>query len=415
MSRLRLMILTLGAVALVAVAGWFVHERDAAAKDADTKGPARLTMRTGNVVKFKLGAELAESYGIQAEAAKSTVWQPRILVDGRVIANPHATFDVRAPFAGFLQPDAAIFRIGAQVTARQPFGMFEARVSPLEKLDLRAKSVESEARCKGAEEVLRIRQERSDRLQILIASGSVSRGEIDNAAIQLSEARMQKDIALTQWEIWKQALAAAGKKSIIVPLQSPISGEIAEISAQPGTHVEAGQLLVRIVDFRRILQRLDFSLANAAASPPGEVEVEKPSMSVLESSPRWRALLRGPAPAIEVGLHKASYLYEFVPANNGPSPAWRPGLYIQATLPDPARAAQPAVAVPAAAVLVHQGRSLVYVQLSPGRYERRVVDIIGREGDRLYVSSGVRGQELVVSKHAQVLLSEEFRSDVDDD
>jgi len=372
-------------------------------------------MRTGNVVKFKLGAELAESYGIEAETAKSAVWQPRILVDGRVIANPHATLEVRAPFAGFLQPETAIFRIGTHVEARQSFGMFEARVSPLEKLDLRAKSVESEARCKGAEEVLRIRQDRSDRLQTLIASGSVSHGEIDNAAIQLSEARTQKNIALTQWEIWKQALAAAGKKSIIVPVQSPISGDIAEVGAQPGAHVEAGQLLVRIVDFRRILLRLDFPLTNAAASPPGEIGVEKLSTSVLETSQRWRALLRGPAPAVEVGLHKASYLYEFVPAENGPSPAWRPGLYIQATLPDPARTAQPAVAVPATAVLLHQGRSLVYVQLSPGRYERRVVDIVGRDRDLLYVSSGVRGQELVVSKHAQVLLSEEFRSDVDDD
>jgi len=45
------------------------------------------------------------------------------------------------------------------------------------------------------------------------------------------------------------------------------------------------------------------------------------------------------------------------------------------------------------------------------------VQFLGRDGDTIYVSaSGWRpGDNRVVIKHAQILLSEEFRSDVDDD
>ena len=330
-----------------------------------------------------------------------------------LLPNPNATIEVRAPFACVVHADADVpsFRIGALVQARQTLALFEPRFSPLEKLDLKAKSVEAEARYKGAEDVLKIRQERLTRLES-ITSGSISRGDLDAATIQFSDARMQKDIAWTQWNIWKQSLESVGEKKK-VPILAPIAGEIAEIGAQPGANVEAGQLLVRLVDFRRVLVRLEFPLAGDGAAPPADVEVETLS-STPDTPTRWHANLRGAAPAIEIGLQKASYLYEIMP-RQGAAPNWRPGIYVKAVLNDPAKTALPAMAIPASALLVHQGRTLVYVQLNPGRYERREVQVVGRDGGTLYVSSGVREDEAVVSKHPQALLSEEFRSDVDDD
>ena len=389
---------------------WFVYYGSPAKPKGDTPKSERLSQKMGNILK--IGAALAESYGIEATPTKVIDWRPQIFVDGRVLPNPNATLEVRAPFAGVLQAntDMPNFRIGSLVKAQQPLANFEARFSPLEKLDLSAKSVEAEARYNGAEEILKIRQDRVERLQ-LVTSGSISRGDLDAAAIQLSEARMQKDVAKTQWNIWRQALESVGKKSIIVPIQAPIAGEIAEIGAQPGSNVEAGQLLMRLVDFRRVLVRLDFPLTNA---PPADVEVETLS-AVQEAPTRWRAHLRGPAPNTEIGLQKAGYLYEIVPHDEGTTPNWRPGLYVKTLLNDPAKTSQAAMAIPASALLVHQGRMLVYVQLNPGRYERREVQVIGRAGETLYVSTGVREDESVVSKHAQALLSEEFRSDVDDD
>jgi hypothetical protein len=80
------------------------------------------------------------------------------------------------------------------------------------------------------------------------------------------------------------------------------------------------------------------------------------------------------------------------------------------------------VAVPVGAVLFHQGRALVYVRVKPGAYERREVRLLGREGDSWAIAArqesepwGLEPGEIVAHRGAQVLLSEEFRSDVGGD
>jgi hypothetical protein len=80
------------------------------------------------------------------------------------------------------------------------------------------------------------------------------------------------------------------------------------------------------------------------------------------------------------------------------------------------------VSVPVGAVLFHQGRALVYVRVGPGAYERREVRPLGRERETWVLAArqtsdptGLEPGEVVVQRGAQVLLSEEFRSDVDAD
>ncbi len=386
-----------------------------AGKEPTAKEPGRVSDKLGSTLKLK-SPLLAESYGIKAEPAREIVWQPRLWVDGRVLANPQALIEVRAPFAGLITgtSSGSWFRLGAPVEAQQKIATLEGRFNLVEKLDLRSKRLEAEAKYRSAEEVLKIRQERGQRLTELAATGSVSRSDLDTSAIQLSEARMLKEIALAQWSLWKQALESADKTNIALPIVAPLAGEIAEIGAQPGAHVEAGQLLVRIVDFKKILMRFDFPLGDAGLVPPRDIEVETLSVP-LASTCHWRAALQGPAPTLEVGLQKAGYLYEIVDPQQ--SPKWRPGLYVRASVLDPAGSPQPAVVIPAESLLLHQGRTLVYVELNVGRYERREVSVLGREGDTFIVSP--RGwtstTDKVVTKHPQALLSEEFRSDVDDD
>jgi hypothetical protein len=97
---------------------------------------------------------------------------------------------------------------------------------------------------------------------------------------------------------------------------------------------------------------------------------------------------------------------------------WRPGLFVKAYHRAPEAPSREAIAVPAAALLYHQGRALVYVRLSTGkseRYQRREVQVLGREGDRWILAGGISVGDPVVSRQAQVLLSEEFKGDVDND
>jgi multidrug efflux pump subunit AcrA (membrane-fusion protein) len=354
--------------------------------------------------KIRMNKVTADAVGIEVAPANLVSWRPKLNVDGRVVVNPDATLEIRAPFAGTLST-ALEFRIGARVESTQTLAKFEARFSPLEKLDLKSKTVDAEARHKGAEDILKIREDRMKRLEAA-SGGSISRADLDTATIQLSEAKTQKDIALAQWEVWKQALASTSTKNIVVAIKAPFGGEIADIGAQSGANVEAGQLLVKLVDFRRILIRLDFPIG---AQGPSTIDIESPAP--------WPASLRGSAPSVEVGLQKASYFYQVVPGPKDAVPNWRPGLYVKAVLDDPSKPTESVIALPASALLLHMGRSLVYLRIDDDRYERREVEVLGRDRDTLYVAAKGWGPEdnRVVTKNAQVLLSEEFRSDTDDD
>jgi hypothetical protein len=79
--------------------------------------------------------------------------------------------------------------------------------------------------------------------------------------------------------------------------------------------VDAGQMIARIVDFRRVLLRLDFPTASTSEKPASSVHVQ-----ALDSDVRWRASLRGRAQSLEPGLQKASWFYEITPDQQGASP-----------------------------------------------------------------------------------------------
>jgi len=228
-----------------------------------------------------------------------------------------------------------------------------------------------------------------------------------------------------------------------LPLTASTDGEVTEVGTHPDTSVEAGNLVLRLVDFRRCRVRLDLPPAVLTTGPPGELEVvalTPPAPAPAGAAPAGgiAARLLGPASEVDPASQFARYWYEIDfrdHAAEGQLPAagpelrdgvsWRPGLFVKSYLKAPQALAQSAVAVPADAVLFHQGRALVYVRIKPDQYQRREVRILGRQGDRCFLAPrdivfgdekvGVDAGELVVCEQAQLLLSEEFRSAVDND
>jgi hypothetical protein len=193
--------------------------------------------------------------------------------------------------------------------------------------------------------------------------------------------------------------------------------------------VEAGALVLEVVDFRRPLVRLDMPPEVLDhGGPPQRIEIQVPLSAppalsgalnpppASPSSPRVEASLVGPAPRVHAALQFVSYWYDvLLPQSSGI--VWRPGLQVVAVVRGTGASATPAVSVPAGAVVYHEGRPLVYVRTAKEKYQRREVRLLGREGDRwmLVVRQGeppvgVAPEESVVSSQAQVLLSKEFLS-----
>src|SRR5262249_49877065 len=142
-----------------------------------------------------------------------------------------------------------------------------------------------------------------------------------------------------------------------------------------------------------------------AAPPLGSAEAPR------EDGPPVPAALLGVAGQVDAVSQLVACWYEAADA----PPGWRPNLFVKALLPG-AGPARDAVAVPRSALLYHQGRTLVYVRLNPGRYQRCEVQVLGTDGDSYVLAPGnVVAGDPVVIRQAQVLLSEEFRGEADND
>jgi hypothetical protein len=383
---------------------------------------------------IKLSKQFAASFGIKAEAAKEIEWVPRTPVYGRVVANPRATSEVRAAFAGRLRSanGGKWPALACVVKAGDRLGNLEVRVGPQDRLDLQAKLNEATLKQEGARKVLQIQQDRVKRFE---SSGqSLARNELDAALVALADATTQVATSEAAIKLYHDALAALDQPSDpkqgtwIVPVSAPADGEITEVAGRPDMIVESGTLIARVVDFRKTLVRVDMPLNLLTTPPPKTLKLfvlpptppafEGPTNRPEPAAPvnGVPAALVGAAPNVDPTLQAAGYLYEVI-ETTGPPPAtnlWRPGLFVKAILQ--VNAAQPisAVAVPKAALLYHQGRALVYIQLSGDRYQRKEVTVLGRDGDHYVLGAGVDADDLVVTEGALALLSEEFRADVDD-
>jgi len=423
--------LALAALGGLFVLGYWIHEsaRDRRAQQAaETTEPEK---RSANRV-VKLGAKLADALGIEVAAAESITWTKRVAAYGRLLPHPGSGAEVRAAFAGVLRapPGGGWPKLGECVKAGQVLGWLDIRVGPQERLDLLARLSEARVKQRGAEDVVQVHQERLDRLKG--AGAGVSRSELDTAQTQLTEARTQLETATATVKSWQQALDAIDgqgdkkEKTWSQPLTAPAGGEITEVTARPGTVVEPGSVLVRSMDFRVALVRLELPPEALTNGPPSTVEVfTAPPRPAALAGPtnrpdppghahQFSARLLGPAAQVEVASQFAAYLYEVDTAGTGTS-VWRPGLFVKSYVPLTREKSVEAVAVPATSLLYHDGRALVYVELSPGRFERREVRVLGRQKDHWVLADGVEEGEKVISQRAQVLLSEEFRGKADDD
>jgi biotin carboxyl carrier protein len=480
---------TLGVLGALLWLGHEIHEKlrtgEAGEKpDSQLRASEKSSDRT-----LKFSEASAQAHNLKYSPAEEVEWREQVTVYGRVVPNPAATMTVQAPVAGTLRSDWRWSVPGQRVRAGQVLGQIEIRVGRLEQLDLQAKLADAQIRRKRAEEVCDRRRELVKR-QAQASPATVTQLQKEEAEVQLSEAELQLDTARAAVALLQKALDEIEQRNgprlpELVPslfgaapqagfpgpipwaalawgtqepsglswslfLTAPTDGEVTEVGGQPGTAVEAGGLVFRLVDFHRCRVRLDLPPALLTAGPPGEVDLFAltPPPAVLAGAtnqsegakpgPAVSARLLGQAPEVDLASQYARYWYEvdFRPrSSEGPRPvsepelrdgvSWRPGLFVRTQLPAPQAAAQPAMAVPIGSVLFHQGRALVYVRTEPGKFQRREVRILGRHGNRCFLAPrdivfgdekvGVDAAELVVSEQAQLLLSEEFRSEIDND
>jgi biotin carboxyl carrier protein len=185
------------------------------------------------------------------------------------------------------------------------------------------------------------------------------------------------------------------------PLSSPLTGVVTRVGAQPGEIVEAGQVLLELVDNSRPMVRVAWTPTDNA-TPPRSVILQPPGTSI-----RVKASLVGLAAEADPATRRPAYFYRAERQWAGAAP----GTPVVALMPLP-RSPGAGWLIPARAVVQWEGLAWAYVQRGAGRYARVAVSTDHPvPGGWLAESPFTSGDTIVVSG-GQELLSEEFRARV---
>ena len=208
-----------------------------------------------------------------------------------------------------------------------------------------------------------------------------------------------------------------GRVSDAAPMVAPRSGTVLRVGAQPGEVVQAGQELLVLSDFGALLARVVWRPEPGRSPPP--VLVISPLEGGVRGATRARARLLGGTAGVDSLTRMPVYLYRMA----GTWPGARPGEPVVGTTTEgeaagdrtPQSAGDNAVVVPNAAVVQWEGLAWAFVERQPNSYVRtRVMTDHPVPGGYVVTAatSGLHPGDLVVTRGAQQLLSEEFRTHV---
>jgi RND family efflux transporter MFP subunit len=245
------------------------------------------------------------------------------------------------------------------------------------------------------------------RAEKLIESGDVSRSFYDEQRARRDQLKEQYEVALAQArqnyaavDVARTnvantlaALALARKNLSYAIIPAPLEGFVSERTADLGEYVSPQQKVVTIVRTNPLRIRIDIP---EQAIP--EVKVGQ-SVSITTSAwPDKNFAGRVARIAPNVSATSRTLTVEAEIENSGG--ALKPGQF--ATVRILQERAEPAVLVPARAVVSEAGVSRVYV-IKDGHAEQRLVQTGQTDGDLIEIKSGVTADELVATSNLEQL------------
>jgi multidrug efflux pump subunit AcrA (membrane-fusion protein) len=370
--------------------------------------PVHVSHEANGVVVLTLGAETQEHIELKVEAIEAKSLQPTIVAYGRLEQDPAGSFAIRAPIAGVLRAASEHEwpGIGTSLESGTNLGFVEARFSPLEMADMQSRLMDALADIEEVQadlDAARASFENKSRLNT--EGGLVSDRSLEEAQARYKSAEARLAAARKKENLYESLVKGQGQVSTLFPVLAPQSGEVVEVSARPGEVVDAGQLLLRTVRTDALIVRVSLFVGDFVEAPLTSAQVAIPGMesSVLVGEPVGSGAESSAMTGGQVLLYRVHVPEEV---------AVRPGTAVQAHIATSGTAIN-GVLVPRSCLLRHAGLTWVYVQTGDDRFERRDCVLHTPLGEGWFVSKGVAPGEKVVVEGAQMLLSEELKSQIE--
>ena len=249
-------------------------------------------------------------------------------------------------------------------------------------LDARAAYAGAMAQVQKPEAALAASRKAYERVKALNADGQLA----SDRAVQSSEAAWRSDLAAT--EAGRTSLHAL-KGSIRQQWGSVIAGWVTGGSPE----------FERLADQRDLLVRVTLPAAERIAAAPQSVRIEATDGTITP------ARLVSPSPTTDPRIQGASFFY-LAPARS----RLLPGMNVIVRLP--VGSTRNGVVIPASAVVWWQGKAWIYLQKGKEQFVRRETSMDNPVEGGWFTAQGVSPTDRVVARGAQLLQSEEFRSQI---
>ncbi len=195
-----------------------------------------------------------------------------------------------------------------------------------------------------------------------------------------------------------QELDRTGKTRRTIVFRAPFGGYVSEKTVLEGHKVEPGADLLTITDLSRVWVAAQLYEAEASAAAPGRTAtITLP----YDAATTLRGRVSLVYPTVDTDSRTIKVRLEFP----NPRLALKPGMFVNVAL-EAARLT--GVVVPDSAVIDSGTRQIVFVEVSPGHFEPREVQVTARADGKAILRTGVQPGERVATA-ANFLLDSESR------
>jgi len=385
---------------------------------------AKAAIPPGDLIR--LTPEQIKANGIQTSAATEQEIDSTITAIGRVTARAGGEAQVSAPFAGHLIADpVAIPRIGSFVKQGAVIAEVEQILTAAERAQmsaaaaqfggtaaqLSATAAQLQATIDQAQHEVAFQQTEVERAKRLYDGGAIPLKQLQTAEFRLRQSQASLEgagRAKAQYDAARAQSEAAQKQQTDtptrVPIRAPISGMVVAANITSGQQVDPAKSLLTIVDLSRVWIEVAVHESQLqAARRAARVTFTTPANPDRDYTGRL-VTING---VIDQANRSATVIF----AADNSDGALKIGMTAEALIPGGELAR--ALLIPAAAALTEEGRSIVFVEVEPGAYQRRRIAVGKRNGDRVIVSSGLKAGEKVVTTGAASLRSETLKSQIE--
>ena len=359
---------------------------------------------TGDPI-VRVDPEAQQRIGLQTRAAIAQAIEPQVVAFGRLEEDPSRTFVLRAPVAGTLH--FATGRdwpnIGQSLADAAIVGTIEPRLATADRIGLTNQLATAQSELGASTASAVAARAAYERTKLLNADNkNVSDRALEDAASRVAAEESRLKAATDTVRLLQQSLESAGPTGN-TRLTVERGGDVVEILARPGESVEPGAPILRVAKLDRLFARADV--------PVGEhVPPTTPTARIVAVGYEDAPILAdrvGMVATADPAAQGQSFLFRLRETRLG----LRPGLAVTARIPVPGPRRQ-GIVIPSAAIVRLAGKSYVYVQTTANEFVRKEVTL-DQPTDEGYLSTRtVATGDRVVMQGAQLLLSEEFKSQI---